>query len=135
MSSTKEMIEEASGRLSQVAEKYESIKHEEMLEMLASLFDKMDEIVNCDSEEDARRCLEFSGHMLGRANATNDVQNLNIVWEEPTKDAYNISNYSYDTFIWAINNGFDKYISNNVIRIPEKGLDERLKRYLESKKI
>lgn len=135
MSSTKEMIEEASGRLSQVAEKYESIKHEEMLEMLASLFDKMDEIVNCDSEEDARRCLEFSGRMLGRANAINDVQNLNIVWEESTKDAYNISNYSYDTFIWAINNGFDKYISNNVIRIPEKGLDERLKRYLESKKI
>lgn len=102
----------------------------ELVEMVA---DAIDEDSKANPEDLFFNLYQFLFRLYYRLKTNPEVRDFNQVSKTNIldKEVYRVTNYNYQNFKWAKNNGFADRISNDFIDIDPDKLDDKTKRAFE----
>lgn len=102
----------------------------ELVEMVA---DAIDEDSKANPEDLFFNLYQFLFRLYYRLKTNPEVREFNQVSKTNIldKEVYRVTNYNYQNFKWAKNNGFADRISNDFIDIDPDKLDDKTKRAFE----
>lgn len=102
----------------------------ELVEMVA---DAIDEDAKANPTDLFFDLYQFLFRLYYRLKTNPEVREFNQVTRvnKATKEVYRVTNYNYQNFKWAKNNGFADKISNDFIDIDPDKLDDKTKRAFE----
>lgn len=102
----------------------------ELVEMVA---DAIDEDSKANPEDLFFNLYQFLFRLYYRLKTNPEVREFNQVTKTNIldKEVYRVTNYNYQNFKWAKNNGFADRISNDFIDIAPDKLDDKTKRAFE----
>lgn len=103
---------------------------QELVEMVA---DAIDEDAKANPTDLFFDLYQFLFRLYYRLKTNPEVREFNQVTKvnKATKEVYRVTNYNYQNFKWAKNNGFADKISNDFIDIDPDKLDDKTKRAFE----
>jgi hypothetical protein len=102
----------------------------ELIDMVA---DAVDEDSKANPTDLFFDLYQFLFRLYYRLKTNPEVREFNQVTRvnKATKEVYRVTNYNYQNFKWAKNNGFADKISNDFIDIDPDKLDDKTKRAFE----